>query len=88
MLCVLQLEGLDILAGCVGWQLESQAADADTLGATLRIGELFRVHVVPATGEATLKLVAPGEAPRLNDDWRALALKLVGGSQGALNPKT
>ena len=79
----LQLEGLDILTGCVGWQLESQAADAGTLGASLRLGELFRLHLAPTTGGATLELVAPGEAPRLNSDWRALALRLAGGSPGA-----
>lgn len=51
VLCILQLEGLDILAGCVGWQLESQAADTGTLGASLCLGELFHLHVAPATGE-------------------------------------
>lgn len=79
----LQLERLDILGGCVGWQLESQAAEAGTLGVQLRLGELFRLVLEPATGAGSFSLVEAREAPRLGADWRALALRLMGAAPGA-----
>ena len=68
----------------MGWQLESQAAEAGTLGVQLRLGELFRLVLDPATGAGSLSLVEAREAPRLGPDWWALALRLMGAAPGAL----
>lgn len=66
-----QMEEMDILSGCVGWQLEGlHAIEGNAAGGrelTLLLGPLFRLRLLlappaasPATAEAVLEFASPG----------------------------
>jgi len=67
----LQMEEMDILSGCIGWQLEGvRAVESTAAGCrelTLLLGPLFRLRLLlappaasPATAQAVLELASPG----------------------------
>jgi hypothetical protein len=65
----LQSEELDILAGCVGWQLEGAQLRSKEGALSLRLGPLFRLRLALAapdqatTARGRLELTRPGKVP-------------------------
>ncbi len=65
----MQLDWLDIQAGCQGWSLESGATNADAGEVALRLPPLFRLRIFlgpPAADPAAqgyLELLRPGQYP-------------------------
>ena len=78
----MQLEQLDLLRSCVGWQLESAKEDPVSGELALRLGGLFRLRLAVSRGGATgaVELLPAEEAARagIPADRRLLAGALAG----------
>lgn len=57
----LQLQQLDLLKACVGWELEGAAEDPVSGETTLRLAGLFRLHISVSRAGASARLeMLPG----------------------------
>lgn len=56
----MQVDELDILAGCTGWQIERLAVKAGHGELALRFGPLFRVNIFVGPGPSGAGMQAQG----------------------------
>ncbi|BDA49326.1 probable kinetochore protein spc7 at C-terminar half [Coccomyxa sp. Obi] len=79
-----KVEEMDILSGCVGWQLEAvRSAEGNATELCLRLGPLFRLRLTlpgpgtaPQAAQARLELTTPEEAPSMVQSQRQVAAAL------------